>query len=722
MSDRPSLLLVDGSSYLFRAYHAMPPLTNAQGEPTGAVLGVVNMLRRILEQDRPDKVAIVFDAPGKTFRHDMYAAYKANRPPMDEELRSQIAPLHEIVRALGFPLVMESGVEADDVIGTLAKAGEAAGMQVVISTGDKDMAQLVNEHITLVNTMNDTVMDSAAVKEKFFVEPAKIIDYLALVGDTVDNVPGVYKCGPKTAAKWLNEYGTLEALIENADKIKGKVGGNLRDALEQLPLSKQLTTIKVDLALAIQPEELSISECDVDALHTWFTRFELNSLIAWLGANTGATAPEADAAPSEIATDYRTITSLTDLQDCLSALRDAEIIAFDTETTSLNYMQAELVGVSFSAESGVAYYVPCGHDYEDAPEQIDRDALLKAITPLLEAATPLKVGQNLKYDQSVLARYGVSLRGVAHDTMLQSYILDSAANRHDMDTLANVHLGRKTVSFEEIAGKGKKQLTFNQIPLEQAAHYAAEDADITLQLHQTLWPKLDALAAPSKLYREIELPLLGVLSRLERNGVCVDADLLHQQSSELAAEMAATEQRAHDAAGETFNLASPKQIQVILFEKMGLPVLRKTPKGQPSTAEDVLEQLAEEYDLPQTILRHRSLSKLKSTYTDKLPLMIDTNTDRVHTSYHQAVASTGRLSSSDPNLQNIPIRTAEGRRIRQAFVAPQGHKLVAADYSQIELRIMAHLSLDEGLLNAFASGQDVHRATAERCSTWLPSK
>ncbi len=709
MTTKSPLVLVDGSSYLYRAFHAMPSLSNSAGEPTGAVYGVVNMLRRLLREYDPEHIAVVFDAKGKTFRDDMYKQYKANRPPMPADLRKQIEPIHEIVRAMGLPLLMVEGVEADDVIGTLAVEASNKGLHTLISTGDKDMAQLVNKHVTLVNTMTDVVSDPAGVEEKFGVRPDQVIDYLALIGDTSDNVPGVPKVGPKTAVKWLHQYETLDAIIEHADDIKGKIGENLRASLEQLPLSKQLVTIKCDVELDKGPQQLTRTTPDNDALREWFGKLEFKTWLAELleaGTDTG------NASVQQSITEYETILSQKDFDAWLKKLKRAKLFAFDTETTSLDYMQAEIVGVSFAIE-GAAAYVPLAHDYEGAPKQLDRDKVLAALKPLLENDKPTKLGQNLKYDRNVLLNYDIRLSGIAHDTMLQSYVLDSTATRHDMDSLALKYLSHKTIHFEDIAGKGKKQLTFNQITIDQASPYAAEDADITLRLHNVLWPKLSSEKTLQAVYSDMELPLLTVLSDMERNGVLIDKKMLAQQSEALTKRLAEIESEAFEKAGEEFNLGSPKQIQAILFEKQGLPVIKKTPKGQPSTAEDVLQELADQgHDLPKLILESRSMSKLKSTYTDKLPLMVDDNTGRVHTSYHQAVAATGRLSSSDPNLQNIPIRTQEGRRIRQAFVAPKGYTLLAADYSQIELRIMAHLSSDEGLLKAFERGEDVHRATA----------
>jgi DNA polymerase-1 len=705
------LILVDGSSYLFRAFHALPPLTNSQGEPTGAIFGVVNMLRKLIDEYGPDYMAVVFDAPGGSFRNELYPEYKANRPPMPEELRCQIEPLHDIVRAMGLPLVMIEGVEADDVIGTLAEQATRLGLDTLISTGDKDMAQLVNPHVSLVNTMSETFTDRQGVMNKFGVTPEQIVDYLALVGDTVDNIPGVPKCGPKTAAKWLQAYGDLDNLMVHADEIKGKIGENLRASLDRLPLSRKLATIKLDVPLNLGPRELTPSAPDTERLRAHYTRMEASRLLASLeDKSEPAGTSEQPPAPSA---DYATILDEQEFQAWLKRLQQAELFAFDTETTSIDYMQAELVGLSFAVTPGQAAYVPVAHDYPGAPRQLEREWVLAQLKPLLEDPARLKVGQNLKYDMSVLARYAIELRGIAFDTMLESYVLDSTATRHDMDSLARKYLDYETIHFEDIAGKGKKQLTFNLVELDQAAPYAAEDADICLRLHQTLWPRLATEGSLAKLLQDLEVRLIPVLSRMERNGVRIDSPMLHKQSRELAEGMHELEQQAYRIAGHSFNLGSPKQIGEILFNELGIPVVAKTPKGAPSTAESVLVELAEQgYELPAVILEHRGLSKLKSTYTDKLPELIDPDTGRIHTSYHQAVAATGRLSSSDPNLQNIPVRNEAGRRIRQAFIPEPGWKMVAADYSQIELRIMAHLSGDTGLLNAFAAGKDIHRATA----------
>ncbi len=711
---KQKLILVDGSSYLFRAYHTMqnPKLTymtNSAKEPTGAIYGVINMLKRLQKDFPGDRIVVVFDAKGKTFRNEMYPEYKANRPPMADDLRVQIEPIHDIVKAMGFPLLCVSGVEADDVIGTLARQASEMQIETVISTGDKDMAQLVDDHVSLINTMTETSMDRQGVIDKFGVPPESIIDYLTLIGDKVDNVPGVPKVGPKTAVKWLAQYETLENIIEQADEFKGKVGEYLRESLSQLPLSKELVTIKCDVELEVTPDQIKMNEIDNETLRENFSRFEFRT---WLGqvldSKQGEPAPE----QIEVKKDYQTIYELSELDDWLDRLTRAEVFAFDLETTSLDYMQAEIVGLSFADEAGKAAYIPVAHDYDNVPVQLDRDQVLAKFKPLLEDAKQLKLGQNLKYDMSVLANYDIHMQGIAYDTMLESYVLDSTGSRHDMDTLALKYLDHKTIHYEDVAGKGAKQIGFEQVAIEVAGEYAAEDADITLQLHQALWPQLQQHKSLVKVFNEIELPLLSVLSRMERIGVLIDKDKLKKQSEQISARLIELEKAAYDEAGEEFNLGSPKQIQAILFDKLGLPVISKTPKGQPSTAEDVLQELAEDYALPKLILETRGLSKLKSTYTDKLPEMIDANTGRVHTSYHQAVAATGRLSSTEPNLQNIPIRSEEGRRIRKAFIAEPGYQVVAADYSQIELRIMAHLSADEGLLKAFAAGEDIHRATA----------
>jgi DNA polymerase-1 len=707
----PPLLLVDGSSYLFRAYHALPELMTTDGVPTGAVRGVISMLRKLAKDYQGSPIAVVFDAKGKTFRDEIFPEYKANRPPMPDDLREQIEPIHQIIEAMGLPLIMVAGVEADDVIGTLAKEATDKKRDTVVSTGDKDMAQLVTDHVTLINTMSETAMDRDGVIAKFGVAPELIIDYLALMGDSVDNIPGVPKVGPKTAAKWLNQFGDLDAVVASADEIKGKVGENLRANLDQLSLSRTLTTIKCDVELEVGIEDLTPRAVDDARLLALFERLEFKS---WL-TEVGGAAPARTTAIAAVAVaeqNYECVSSLAQLDEWLQRLAAADLFAFDTETTSLDYMDAELVGVSFCCEPGHAAYVPVTHDYVGAPDQLSLTQVLQRLKPILEDPAQQKVGQNLKYDMSVLARYGIKLAGVAYDTMLESYVFNSTATRHNMDALADKYLGRTTIHYEDVAGKGAKQITFNQVPVEQAVPYAAEDADITLQLHNALWPELEREPRLAEVFRTIERPLIPILSRIERHGTLVDGGLLDEQSRELAVRMLELTEQAWSQAGQEFNLASPKQLQAIFYDKLELPVLKKTPKGQPSTAEPVLQDLAQDYELPRTILEYRSLAKLKSTYTDKLPLQINQKTGRIHTSYHQAVAATGRLSSSDPNLQNIPIRTAEGRRIRQAFVAPTGKCIVAADYSQIELRIMAHLSGDEGLRAAFEANLDIHRATA----------
>ena len=730
-ADSP-LILVDGSSYLFRAYHAPPHLTNSKGEATGAIYGVVNMLKSLLRQYKPKYMAVVFDAKGPTFRNEMFDAYKANRPPMPDDLRTQIAPLHSIIKALGLPLLCISGVEADDVIGTLARQASQQGRHTLISTGDKDMAQLVDEHVTLINTMTNTVLTEQGVIEKFGIGPELIIDYLALMGDKVDNIPGLPGVGEKTAAALLQGLGNINAIYQQLDKVSElsfrgakTMADKLQQYKDQLQLSYQLATIKTDVELPCQLDDLQITEPDNAQLASLYTECEFRRWLSEVlshgdakkAEQTTATEQQTESDASIVPGDqpkvhYETVLSESQFAELLKTLDEAGLCAVDTETTSLDYMQAELVGLSFSVAAGKAWYVPVGHDYVGAPEQLALQWVLDKLKPWLENPEKAKVGQNLKYDQSVLARYGIALRGVQFDTMLESYVLNSVGARHDMDSLALKYLGYKTVSFEDIAGKGAKQLTFNQIELEKAAHYAAEDADITLRLHQALWPLLAEQPKLGQVLQQIEIPLIDVLSRIERNGVLINAKLLEAQSTQLAQRISELEQQAYEMAGKNFNLASPKQLQEILFEQMGLPVIKKTPTGAPSTAEDVLAELALEFEFPKLITEHRALAKLKSTYTDKLPKMVNPATGRVHTSYHQAVAATGRLSSTDPNLQNIPIRTEEGRRIRQAFIAAPDKKIVAVDYSQIELRIMAHLSQDKALLDAFAKGLDIHRATA----------
>ena len=703
-----TLVLIDGSSFLYRAFHGLPPLSNSKGEPTGAIYGVANMLRKLLAEYSTAHIGLVFDAPGKTFRDEMYDQYKANRPPMPDDLRAQIEPLHELVKAMGFPVLMVQGVEADDVIGTLTRKGQEQGFDVVISTGDKDMAQLVADKVILENTMTNTRMDAAGVVEKFGVPPALIVDYLALVGDTSDNIPGVPKCGPKTAVKWLNEFGSLDAIMARADEIGGKIGETLRASLDGIPLSRRLATIVCDVELDVTPNDLLPSPPDHAKLAELFQHFEFHTWLKQLG---DVAAPAPQPAPQQ-EKHYETVLTEADFNAWLAKLEQSNLFAFDTETNSLDYMKAEVVGLSFAVIPHEAAYVPLRHDYPGAPDQLSREWVLEQLRPLLEDANKPKLGQHLKYDANVLLNHGIHLQGIAHDTMLESYVYNSTATRHDMDSLAEIYLKEKTIHYEDVAGKGAKQIPFAAVDINTATRYAAEDADITLRLHEYLWPQLRAIPSLAKLYEEIEIPLVPVLSRMERIGVLVDVFMLAGQSGELARRMKEIEKEAHAAAGQPFNLGSPKQIQAILYDKLNLPVIKKTPTGQPSTDESVLQDLAEMYDLPQLILDYRSMSKLKSTYADRLPEQVDPSTGRVHTSYHQAVAATGRLSSSDPNLQNIPVRTQEGRRIRQAFIAPEGYKLVAADYSQIELRIMAHLSGDQRLLEAFAQGEDIHRATA----------
>ena len=748
--DSPDLVLVDASSYLYRAFHALPGLSNSRGEPTGAVLGVLNMLAKFLKECRPKRIALVFDAPGRTFRDDLFAEYKAHRTPMSDDLRAQVEPLLTILRAQGMPLLRMEGVEADDVIGTLACRASRAGQSVVISTGDKDMAQLVDGSITLINTMSNTTLDRDGVKAKFDVFPEQIIDYLALVGDTSDNIPGIEKVGPKTAAKLLNQYGTLDNLMQHVAEVSGKVGENLRAGLATLELSRKLATIHSDLELPLTLEELVPAAPDTERLRELYTRYEMRALLRQLDGGAGEAAPggavsdstgagrqrasspetasqssggmsgrigvpPGDGVPEavgEIARNYETLVSWDALERWLTKLRAAELIAVDTETTSLDYMNAEIVGVSFCVESGTAAYVPLAHDYAGAPPQLERTRALEMLKPILEDPEKPKLGHHLKFDSHVLRNHGIRLAGMRYDTMLESYVWNSVGNRHDMDSAALCYLGRRTITYEDVVGKGARQIGFSQVPVERAAEYAAEDADVTLCLHRALWPKIASMPALKSLYEEIEQPLMPVLARMERRGVLVDRELLRQQSSRFAAQLQDLLQQARREAGFDINVDSPKQLQQVLFEKLQLPVLRKTPTGQPSTAEDVLEELADSYALPRIVLDYRALAKLKSTYTDKLPEQINPRTGRIHTSYHQAVAATGRLSSTDPNLQNIPIRRAEGRRIRQAFIAPPGYVLMAADYSQIELRIMAHLSGDEGLLAAFAEDRDVHQATA----------
>jgi DNA polymerase-1 len=727
MTTKASLLLVDGSSYLDRAFHALPELTSSKGAQTGALLGVLNMLNRILHDQKPDMIAVVMDAPGKTFRDELFAEYKANRPPMPDELRQQIDPLLEAIQALGVPLLRISGVEADDVIGTLATRAAAENISTVIATGDKDMAQLVDEHITLLDTMprgprnEPRPLDAAGVVEKFEVRPTQIIDYLALVGDSSDNIPGVPKVGAKTAVKLLAEFDGVNEILADTEKVatlpirgaKG-VAESIAANRDVLLLSQKLATIDRDLDLDQNPGDLVRGKPDIRKLRSIYEEYELRSLLKKLEDaeedshdSVGAVSPN-----NQPEANYETVLTDSQLNGWLKRIEACELTAFDTETTSLDYMAAEIVGLSFAVGEGEACYIPLTHNYPGAPEQLDREQVLEQLRPWLENGEKAKAGHHLKYDAHVLANHGIRLRGIEFDTMLESYVLDSTATRHDMDSVARRYLGLETIKYEDVAGKGAKQIRFDEVEIETAAHYAAEDADVTLRLHNTLWPKLEQTGQLAKLYKEIEQPLISVLENMEETGVLIDADLLSRQSDEITAKLATLVKKAHKEAGRDFNLGSPKQLQEILFEELELPVVRKTPKGQPSTAEDVLQELAEDYELPRLILEHRSLSKLKSTYTDKLPEQICERTGRVHTSYHQAVTATGRLSSSSPNLQNIPIRTEEGRRIRQAFIAPKGYSILAADYSQIELRIMAHISQDKGLLQAFADDQDIHQATA----------
>ena len=736
-SKKPPFILVDGSSYLFRAFHGLPPLTNSKGQDTGAIYGVVNMLKSLIKEYNPTHMAVIFDAKGKTFRDDIYKEYKANRPPMPEELRSQIAPLHTIIKAMGLPVIVESGVEADDVIGTLAKHATEKGIDTLISTGDKDMAQLVNKHVTLINTMTNQLMDVEGVNTKFGIPPELVIDFLALKGDKVDNIPGVPGVGDKSAQALLNGIGGIDDIYKNLDKIADlsfrgskSMAAKMEEYEEQARLSYTLATISIDLELDYDVETLMPCQADNEQLRDLFAEYEFKrwhaEVSALLAGGDTSSATESTSAESSDSTQtsesatsgdidkskYETVLDEETFNTWLGKLQKAQLIAFDTETTSLNYMDAELVGVSFCIEEGEAAYVPVAHDYPDAPTQLSREFVLDALKPILESNDIIKVGQHIKYDKNVLANYDVTLNGIGFDTMLESYVLNSTAQRHDMDSLALAYLGHKTIHFEDIAGKGAKQLTFNQIALEEAGPYAAEDADITLRLHNTIWAKLKKIPELKNLLIDVEVPLACVLSRMEQEGVLIDSQRLSQQSQDLAARIAELEKEVHEEAGEPFNLGSTKQLQHILFEKMSLPIIKKTPKGAPSTSEDVLQELALEYPLPKKIMEYRGLTKLKNTYTDKLPKMINHRTGRVHTSYHQAITATGRLSSTDPNLQNIPIRNEEGRRVRQAFVPRKGNKFVAADYSQIELRIMAHLSGDKGLLDAFAHGKDIHKATA----------
>ena len=709
------LVLVDGSSYLYRAYHAMPDLTTSSGETTGAIYGVINMLRRQLKEHPSDYLVVVFDAPGKTFRDDIYPDYKSNRPPMPDDLRAQIAPTHDVIQAMGIPLLSVAAVEADDVIGTLSTTASAMSIDTDIMSGDKDLAQLVGKRVRLIDSMKGETYDTAGIKSRFGVAPEQIVDYLTLVGDAVDNVPGVPKVGPKTATRWLETYRTLDNLVAHADDIKGKVGDNLRQFLEQLPVSRQLVTIKTDVELDVTPKDLIQSTPDEDRLRALFSRLEFKTWLSELGGTNTA-----DTQSPEV--NYTIILDEKSLRQWIKRLSKAGVFSLDTETTSLDTLCAELVGISFTDHAGEGAYLPLAHDYVGAPLQVSLKDALTCLRPLLEDSKIGKIGQNLKYDRSVLQNYGIDLKGIRFDTMLESYVLNSTGSRHDMNTLALKYLGYQVVKYEEVAGSGKSQVSFSQVDVERAGHYAAEDADIAMRLHEKIYPQLQLEPALCSVLETIEIPLVSVLSRVERNGVRVDCDMLSNHSIELGERIAQIEKKAHAAAGVAFNIASPRQIQEVLFEKLDLPIISKTPKGQPSTAEHVLQELAEDHKLPRLILEYRSLSKLKSTYTDKLPELVSPLTGRVHTSYHQAAVATGRLSSSNPNLQNIPVRTEEGRRIRQAFIPDPGHVLVAADYSQIELRIMAHLSADEGLLSAFANDADIHRATAAEVFSIKPSK
>ncbi|MDP6078504.1 MAG: DNA polymerase I [Arenicellales bacterium] len=709
------LVLVDGSSYLYRAYHAMPDLTTSSGETTGAIYGVINMLRRQMKEHPSDYLVVIFDAPGKTFRDDIYPAYKANRPPMPNDLRSQIEPTHDVIQAMGIPLLSVAAVEADDVIGTLSTTATAMAIDTDIMSGDKDFAQLVGKRVRLIDSMKGETYDTAGIKVRFGVEPEQMVDYLTLVGDAVDNVPGVPKVGPKTAMRWLETYRTLDNLVAHAEEIKGKVGDNLRQSLEQLALSRELVTIKTDVELEVTPKDLMQSTPDEDRLRALFSRLEFKTWLSELGGTNSV-----DTHLPEV--DYTIILDEKSLRQWIKRLSRAGVFSLDTETTSLDTLCAELVGISFTDRVGEGAYLPLAHDYVGAPLQVSLDYALTCLRPLLEDPKIGKIGQNLKYDRSVLQNYDIDLKGIRFDTMLESYVLNSTGSRHDMSTLALKYLGYKVVKYEEVAGSGKSQVSFSQVDVEQAGHYAAEDADIAMRLHEKIYPQFQSEPALRSVLETIEIPLVPVLSRVERNGVRVDCDMLSNHSIELGERIAQIEKKAHAAAGVAFNIASPRQIQEVLFEKLDLPIISKTPKGQPSTAENVLQELAEDHELPQLILQYRSLSKLKSTYTDKLPELVSPVTGRVHTSYHQASVATGRLSSSNPNLQNIPVRTEEGRRIRQAFIPDPGYVLVAADYSQIELRIMAHLSADEGLLSAFADDADIHRATAAEVFSIKPSK
>jgi|TARA_B110000914_G_scaffold196588_1_gene185875 DNA polymerase-1 len=700
------LILVDGSSYLYRAFHALPPLANSKGHPTGAIYGVINMINKLLHDQGTDHFVVIFDAPGTTFRNDLYSEYKANRPPMPDDLRPQIKPIHQIIKAMGLPLIMIKNVEADDVIGTLSKEAASNGMDVIISTGDKDMTQLVDQNITLINTMNDEKLDRDGVKQKFDVYPEQIIDYLTLMGDKADNIPGIPGVGAKTASKWLNKYLTLENLINKSDEISGKIGEKFRSSLNLLPLSKKLVTIDKDLDLRLTPSDLKRVSIDTEKLKSIYKELELKTFYSQISETP-------DKIPLKKSKSiYKSILNKTDLMEWVDHCKQKKIIAIDTETNSLNYIEAELVGISLSIDEGKAIYIPLAHDYENAPLQLDRVETLNILKPLLEDKEIKKIGHHLKFDAHIFARYGITLKGMEYDSMLESYVLNSVASRHGMNSVAQYYLNRETTHFEDVAGKGAKQITFNQVDIKTATAYAAEDADVTLCLHNYLWEKINHIPSLKELYQRIEMPLIPILFEIEETGVLVDKVMLKKQSDELLLLLNKLEKNAHKIAGMEFNLGSPKQLQEVLYEKMEIPIIKKTPKGQPSTAEDVLQELSIDHELPKLILSHRSLNKLRNTYTEKLPQQISAVTGRIHTSYHQAVTATGRLSSSSPNLQNIPIRTPEGRRIREAFVAPENYSILAADYSQIELRIMAHLSSDESLLLAFSKGEDIHRKTA----------
>ena len=704
--DNDKLVLVDGSSYLYRAFHALPPLTNSKGHPTGAIYGVINMINKLLHEQVTEYFVVIFDAPGKTFRNDLYSDYKANRPSMPDDLRPQIEPIHRIIKAMGLPLIMVQNVEADDVIGTLSKEAAANNMQVIISTGDKDMAQLVDQNITLINTMNDQKLDRNGVKLKFDVYPEQIIDYLTLMGDKADNIPGIPNVGAKTASKWLNKYDTLENIIDKSHEISGKIGEKLRNNINQLPLSKKLVTIDQNLNLGLKPGNLKITTKDIEKLKSIYKELELKTFYSQLSETPKKTTSKQNK------TNYKSILNESDLMEWVDRCSQTKLFAIDTETNSLNYIEADLVGISLSVNENEAVYIPLAHDYPDAPIQLKIKETLSILKPLLEDEEIKKIGHHLKFDAHIFARYGIILKGMEFDSMLESYILNSVATRHGMNSVAKYYLHRETTLFEDVAGKGAKQITFNQINIETATSYAAEDADVTLCLHNHLWGEINKNPSLKNLYEKIEKPLIPILFEIEENGVLINKIMLKKQSDELLKSLNNLEDNAHKIANMEFNLSSPKQLQEVLYKKLKIPIIKKTPKGQPSTAEDVLQELSVNHELPKLILEHRSLNKLRNTYTEKLPQQISNETGRIHTSYHQAVTATGRLSSSSPNLQNIPIRTSEGRRIREAFIAPNNYSILAADYSQIELRIMAHLSSDESLLLAFSAGEDIHRKTA----------